>query len=293
MKKSTRRTMMMSSLAMLIVAVLALGTATYAWFTTSNQGSVQNIQFNATSAGGIEFSTNGTTWKSDLDFDTDFNQTVKTFSPISAHSVLVNNSFALYDGYIPNSEDTNGYAEQAGNIVITGAASTNNYYELVFYVRNSADAPITVSLNNASITDTVTASSGDLIPTSTATRLGFILSNPVANGTAVEEIGTTAANSMIVQPENGYDTSYYGIYDVTTPAVLAPDSTYSHIAATGQTGVASSATTTYHASDVSFEIPAQSFVRVRLFVWLEGQDVDCDNSLGSGNVAINLFFEKN
>gem|GEM_PF-3325108 len=287
MKKSTRRTMMMSSLAMLIVAVLALGTATYAWFTTSNQGSIQGIQFNATSAGGIEFSVNGTEWKSDLNFSEFPNYEVKTFSPISAHSTLVNDTFALYDGYIPNAEQD---ATNAGKIVITGAASTSNYYELVFYVRNSADENITVSLTRSSVTDNGVTSNGTTIPTSTATRLGFILSNPVANGTDVSEVGTAAASSMIMQPDDGYDLEYHGIIGA---GVWEPDSPYNYIAAVGQDGVASAATATVHASDITFAIPAQSYLRVRLYVWLEGQDHDCDNSLGSGNVAIDLFFEKN
>ena len=287
MKKSTRRTMMMSSLAMLIVAVLALGTATYAWFTSSNQGSITNIEFSATSAGGIEFSTNGTTWKSDLDFVNDFGLSPKVFAPISAHTTLANDTFNLFGGYIPNEEQD---PTNAGNIVITGPASADNYYEMVFYVRNSADEDITVSLTNATISDTATTANGSTIHTSYATRLGMILSNPAENGTAVGDIGNQAASSYIMQPAEGFDAEYHGII---AAGVWAPDAVDTHIAATGQDGVAAQATNAVAPTDVSFSIPASSFLRVRLFVWLEGQDHDCDNSLGSGAVAINLFFEKN
>lgn len=281
MKKSTRRTMMMSSLAMLIVAVLALGTATYAWFTTSNTGSITNIQFQAQAAGGIEFSLNGVDgWKSNLQFS-DFGLDQAIFYPVSTDGSVSNSHYTMYLGTIPEGVDT----------ITTTVDDGTNYYLLPYYVRNASDEDITVTLTNS----TTVQDGNEAIHTTYATRVGFIVSGDAADyqaGQTAANISDASAPRLNKIYEAASVNPYFGI---TAEGTLAPDTANNrpHIAASGQAGVAGTATsTTSTATDINFQVPAHSIVKVYTYVWLEGQDIDCDNALGSGIVNINLFFEK-
>ena len=54
-------------------------------------------------------------------------------------------------------------------------------------------------------------------------------------------------------------------------------------------------TTTVHkdtTTNISFEIPANSYYRVTVYLWLEGQDVDCKNAISGSHMNIQLAFTK-
>ena len=70
MKKS-RKKMLLSSIAMLLVALVALGSATFAWYYTQNTVNANAAKFGATSATGLEIKHKvGGTWEQSIDFDT-------------------------------------------------------------------------------------------------------------------------------------------------------------------------------------------------------------------------------
>ena len=55
--KSTRKRLLVSSVAMLLVAMLALGTATYAWFTSNPLASASGLNMKATASKGLVIQT--------------------------------------------------------------------------------------------------------------------------------------------------------------------------------------------------------------------------------------------
>ena len=64
--KNSKSKVLMTSVIMLVVAVMALTTATYAWFISSTEAKVSQITMQSASAEGIRFSVNGTDWKNTL-----------------------------------------------------------------------------------------------------------------------------------------------------------------------------------------------------------------------------------
>ena len=57
MKHTTRKKMLLSSVAMLLVAMVALGSATFAWFTTNPNATASGLQMKATAAKGLVIKT--------------------------------------------------------------------------------------------------------------------------------------------------------------------------------------------------------------------------------------------
>ena len=62
MKAKSRRRLLISSVAMLLVAMLALGTATFAWFTTSANVQARDINVSTTKSSHLELSKSDLAW---------------------------------------------------------------------------------------------------------------------------------------------------------------------------------------------------------------------------------------
>ena len=70
MKTTSRKRLLISSVAMLLVAMLALGTATFAWFTTSTNPYADNFSAKTTKQSTLLLSDNTRTgWTSHLDYN--------------------------------------------------------------------------------------------------------------------------------------------------------------------------------------------------------------------------------
>ena len=68
MKAKSRRRLLLSSVAMLLVAMLALGTATFAWFTTSSSAQANNINVKTIKASELKLQSMETDWTDTLDY---------------------------------------------------------------------------------------------------------------------------------------------------------------------------------------------------------------------------------
>lgn len=289
--------MMMSSLAMLLVAVLALGTATYAWFTAASTGRIQNIQFQATSADGISLSTSGLpgTYRSTLEFADYYGEGAEpTLQPVSIANASGTNFVAFAGAF--NEDD---------NTITTTAVSSDvgNYLLMPVYVWNTGSADITVYMSEAS----VAPADGTNIRTDWATRIGIVsYTDAVAYDTLtsasnMDNIFTTYGNSFIYEPnaDNHLDMTITGAqaYSAVTSAQAAQATTGSnnHIIADGQPALGGTTTTVKTCSNTNTNmvtVPAGQVMKVLVYVWIEGQDIDCFNEIASGHVKIEIVFSK-
>lgn len=71
MKTSSRKRLLISSVAMLLVAMLALGTATFAWFTSSTVAKANGINVRTSKASKLEISKNDLAWGTLVDYEVD------------------------------------------------------------------------------------------------------------------------------------------------------------------------------------------------------------------------------
>lgn len=85
MKTTSRRRVLVSSVSMLLVATLALGTATFAWFTNNTSVAADGLQVKAGAATGLQITgDNGDEWGPKYTFNKDGKTTIATLQPVSA-----------------------------------------------------------------------------------------------------------------------------------------------------------------------------------------------------------------
>ena len=69
MKTTSRKRLLVSSVAMLLVAMLALGTATYAWFTSSTAVYADGITVRTTKASKLQISSSTSDWTNHVEYN--------------------------------------------------------------------------------------------------------------------------------------------------------------------------------------------------------------------------------
>lgn len=67
MKTTKRSKMLLSSIAMLLVALVALGSATFAWYSINRTVTAQEINVKASTPGGLEISLDNSNWATSVD----------------------------------------------------------------------------------------------------------------------------------------------------------------------------------------------------------------------------------
>jgi hypothetical protein len=320
--KKTRKNMLRSSAAMLLVSALALTTATYAWFTKGDSGSVGEFYLTAESANGIELSADAETWYSTLPWDqiTGVTDSSKVIPSTSDKITPVSTSASALD----NNGNLKLYAvsvDQTTNLVtinqVAAGISSNvaNCIKFNFYVKNEGNTDLNFELNLADSTAATTKST-TIDTTAKAVRVAFINQGSVVIGT-INDNGTTyidsvksvktssTANVKIWEPNpTKATTSTY----VTTKAIngeLVPANTETesgsvtkknvmlsdNVVTEGAVLVDQTTSKGTTGTTTLATLKANTITKMTVYVWLEGQDADCTNQAAAGSVTFNLKFK--
>ncbi len=275
--KKTLRSAMISTIAMLVVAVVSLTGVTYAWFTQGSTATVNGMNIEVSVAeGGIQIREDQggskTPWASTLNLNTG----LKNVNPVSSADGV--NFFTVTMDDTDSSKYT---VEGLGTTDKTNYVITKN-----LQLTNPGATDVTVVLNatNSTITSVENSSNNN---TSTeiykAARVALIVSAP-AEGEGDEGELTTETYTYIWTPHDG---QYVALVNTTTTA-----DDYS----TAKENVSESVSIT-SADKCEINLLANPgeaenrFVNVTLVVWLEGQDGDCSNPNAGGAFDIALQFE--
>ena len=257
MKANSRRRVLISSVAMLLVAIVALGTSTYAWFTNATTAKANGISVTANAAKGLQIRTEagddkwGTnqTWATPQNFD-------NTISPLS---VPYTEGSAMPKAY---------YASQAG---VDGAWSEENAAVATYeFVEKSFDAPTSyVNSDDYYLSYMVDARViGD------STGGSYELSAQIAyTGT-----GDDPLKDVIRIAVTDNEGVVYGVYG--DEAVNAITSTKPDIAAT-----ASAVKSSFTCGTVS-----STARTLYVYIWIEGQDAECIDEVMSATGSYNITF---
>lgn len=256
MKTTSRKRLLISSVAMLLVAMLALGTATFAWFTTSTNPYADNFSAKTTKQSTLLLSDSSRTgWTSHLDY----NEGNKTMYPASG------NGTSWVKGTASNS--LTGVIDQNTLQAVApspaqGVIPSDYLFAQELNLKNNGtadikDVSIDFYLNTSDNKDAAEYARVALVP---------------IDGTKV------TADDYVALGNN--------VYSTTTK-------TYNPIIKTdGTEGTQISTKTTFHV-DVTTgdEVMKPDEVRYyKLYVWFEGQDENCVDAL-SGQKIPGLKFD--
>lgn len=261
MKKSSRKRLLVSSVAMLLVAMLALGTATYAWFTTSTNPYADTFSATTTKRSTLLLSDSGRSdWTTHLAYN-------------------VNNKIMF-----PASGDGENWVMGTASNSLTGAIDNSTLKSVVPTNHSGGQISDYVYMNELNLKNNGTAAVKDVKITITLDA-----TDPVTNTTA-----SYARVALVPIDQNNVTASDYAPFSNAGTKVFAPNTrAYQPIiaeAGTKGTSITPDNTMVYSVTTGTETIDADAEKYYKLYVWFEGQDTDCVDAK-SGMKVPNLKFD--
>jgi len=258
MKANSRRRVLISSMAMLLVAIVALGTATYAWFTSSTTATANGINVQTIKSSELQISSINDDWGTKVNY----NVSKKTLLPAStangstwfAANAALKGSFA---------------ADTVTPAAISGTAAGSYYFVDQLNVRNNGsadvkDVKITFSVPNDYLRIALVPAVGKGANQATAYEEGQSFVNCVYDNAGTAYGAAASVKEETVQDEAGKDVTVKSFVTTT----ITPDNS-----GTVNIGVLE--------GKGEGETTGEA-VYYNLYVWFEGQDVDCiDTNAGA------------
>ncbi|HAS37831.1 MAG TPA: hypothetical protein DCS04_04355 [Ruminococcaceae bacterium] len=304
MKKTFKKRAFISAIAMLIVSAIVLTSATYAWFSMAKRVEVESMELNVTSPEGIQISANTSAFTTKLTVDNikgtdetaggkrfnaytgNMNNVPTTVKPSSSMFATYNSLPGWFDGSINDQKKMDIYAT---NEVGSGLVA----FDLFIKVKNAT----TVKFGSSS----VTCDGNDELPT--AMRIAL-----VKCGTVAENAGASDIQKLVPNQDNTKKVIYevdatnhtaeavsHGASGIMTTRGISTagtnvncDSTYPNIVVDKTAGI--SATVATNASAAKINVDA-GITRMRVYMWMEGNDVDCANDVAGSTINFNLVLE--
>lgn len=297
---------------MLLITGAALTTASYAWFSASTQAVLGDIDVNVTASNGIQISMDATNWKGTLTtedikgaaYDGHTNQIPTTLTPVSTIGSQSIGNFEMYDGII---DESGAMPLLTATLADPEKPTTEEGHYIAFdlFVKSAADRAI--ALNTGSkVVATNTAEPG-----APAKDAGLMYSARVAffnQGTDSTNMPSAAiaksegtADSQVIWEPNANEHTVYAKNSLGATGVMD----YYGVKAEGEgLDMSIASTDTEHFAQVTtvksnvgaiptdavFHVTA-GITKVRVYIWIEGQDIDCENNASTGTgikTAINL-----
>lgn len=288
---------------MLLLTIAALGTASYAWFSASTQATLGDIDVNVTASNGIQISMDATNWKGTLTtedikgeaYTGNKNQIPTTLTPVSTIGSQSIGKFEMFDGIL-DEEGTEPLLTLTAANEEKSTTEEGHYIAFDLFVKSAAERQITLDIGSG-VVATNTAN-----PSGTAVDAGLMYTARVAffnQGTdttnspaaAIAKASGTSATQTIWEPNANQHT----VYAENSLGASGVMTTYGAKTTGANLSISDvSADTTHFAlqnviqSNVG-EVPTNTIftvqpgiTKVRVYIWIEGQDIDCENNASTG-----------
>lgn len=302
MKNTLKKRTFISAIAMLVVSAIVLTSSTFAWFSMATRVEVETMELNITSPDGVQLSGNTNAFTTmltmaDLKGETTARWAAYTGNQNNFPELLAPSSSTLA---VANSlpKFFAGSIDDAGRLKATAVASDvgSGYVAFDIFVKVGADMPIYWNQT------TLTCADNADVPS--AMRIALINCGTVAAKAEADAIlvvqPTNIYNNRVVmyEPNSQNHTEASGYTDGETVPNLYIMSPFSGQVPTGKGGNITQNTSYTQASSstlASDVAPANAYFnakaginRIRVYLWMEGNDVDCENSVAGSTIAFNL-----
>lgn len=270
MKTTSRKRLLISSVAMLLVAMLALGTATFAWFTTDTTTQATGISVQTSKKSLLLVSSRTSDWMDNLNYNFGTDEAPNLLQPASS-----------YDGvnwYKAQADNGMSGAAKNGTKITgvgTAAAAENNVFCNMLNVKNTGAEPakgvkITATINETAVSTGKNYLRVALVPTKC-------------------EADTERGTATVASAEEFRDNIYGAAGDdAANPVEYVGKS----VADTQGAIKAAEAAVSTKSNSISVDVGTLNKNQAKyymLIVWFEGQDEDCQDA-NAGNVMPNIKF---
>lgn len=323
-KKRKKSKKIFIAILMILFTGVILTTSTYAWFTANKTVTVSEIDVNVTTSEGLQISTDAVNWKTVVSNDDITGATytgVTNQLPSTTNSIKPTSTIGEVDaatGFMKmfvgevTSNDAGNYILTATQSTETNSTTTGDFVVFDLYFQTNAAATVYLTSNST------VASVGTATGIQNASRVGFLVQGHATAGTDATAI-RALKNDGTVPPviwEPNYDVHTAAavkhasdVYSITTSQAGGSKLAYKGI----KNDIAAGANIALNSDDATYfgdvtpniystvtGIPAAQYERVfdlqagvtkvRIYMWVEGQDVDCEDNASGGSIAYNLQF---
>lgn len=250
----TKKRALISSVAMLLVAIIALGTATFAWFTSSTEAYADGVYVRTTKVSNLVLNSKlDASWRTHVEYNVGEAGARKKLTPVST----VNGN----DWYFANAKEGTSFAADTATRVDTQLAENKNFNDYYF-----ADQINIKNAGKADCKDVKITIDGDLgdygrIAVVPVTDKGLTTIAPL-------EEGKTAWKDYIIDKDG---VGYKAATGTTLRTLNDEDGTYTD---TDVEAVTPSTSKTIKVGTIKPE----EVKYFNVYVWFEGQDVQCTNA---------------
>ena len=317
-----------SSLLVLLLIAILLIASTYAWFTANTVVTISTLNVHVEAKGGLQISADGINWKTVLSnediapdaltttYAGNVNQIPEILEPVSTTGNVTDGKMDMFYGVVTAATAADADAKiKLGDFTLTTSketdtrGTTGKYIVFDAFLKVDSDKTLSLTENSdvkadpakgqdrglknaarvAFVPSTKVAADGD--PTST-------IQNLVPNGKACiwepnDDVHTaaavSAASSIYGQKTATTDENplpYYGVKDETKKPVPLNSKDEASFAV-----VTPSIQTTEGNKDTKevFGL-TKGITKVRIYMWIEGQDVDCENNASGSDITYDVQF---
>ncbi len=300
-------------------------TTSYAWFSSNRVVSIDSLDVHVQADGGLEVSTDAINWKqvvtvqdimdANQNYRNSVNQIPYQLNPVSSGGTINGGRLELFKGQATNTNSTDFIlvAERSEETESFGEDSEGDFIAFDLFFRTTSNKELYIS-SNSKVTYLGDTSKG----IENATRVAFLNEGNSGDSAGTAQ-GLNGANKAYIWEPN-YDThTAYGvqnaqnIYGITTSQIggslLPYDGVVREIPSSSQVLLQNANSTTYpelfRRVNVDISTPKNgstnqkvfdlepSITKVRVYMWLEGQDVDCEDNASYGDISFQLEFTTN
>lgn len=320
--KREKKTNLKSLLLVLLITLVMLVASTYAWFTSNQTVTVSQLEVNVQAKSGLQISVDAQNWKSVLStadlsqatvnatYATNVNQITGEMEPVSTAGTVTAGRLDMFYGVVEANETTGKFDLTATKE--TDVKGTNGrYIAFDIFLQVNADTPIFLTTNS-----TVVAV-GDSKGLENAARVAMLTQGNVPIGSApatAQALNAGTASDLFLWEPNCDTHTAAGVqnaasvYGLTTQETGAATLPYYGIKAAfdetaGVTIDTTNTATTYFdpvtpslstnkdmGSDQTFMTLTAGITKLRVYMWVEGEDVDCENNASGTDIGFNLQF---
>ena len=322
-KEKNRKRKILLALLLVVFTGLILTANTYAWFTSNHTITVDAIDVQVTTANGIQVSTDDTNWKTVIT-NTDLNNTLlnttlyptnvnqlpfkstnNLIAPVSTGGTVQSGKLKMYLGELGTDSNDNTVLTSTASVETKGASGNFVAFDLFFLVTQNS----VVKLGAGSSVTTSTGATNKGLKN--AARVAWINEGNASAGDVSSAQGlATGTTALIWEPNNNVHTdaaiadalstygmtitsstqvaNYYGVDAVISTGVplnpITPGTNFKQVTPTLKTQ--DGALTT----DQTWFTLTAGITKVRFYLWVEGQDVDCENNASGDAISFNMNF---
>ena len=314
-KKNQKKRAFFAAIAMLLLSAIVITTATFAWFSLGRSAMASDLDLKVTKQGeGIQISANAVSFTDELTFEDlngtstsgfqapeeDYNYFPAMIEPASS-SFALNSLPAFFTGGVDKATNTlESFATTSDDGVEvygkSGAATPAGskmagYYVFDVFVDYTGGESAQLKIGSSEITVKNDESDGTqaIAEAANAMRIGFVNCGTVTKGSTPAQ--ATSGSEAVIFATNEEARNTKPIASTGVSGAIAEDSYSVPQSAQGSINVASG-------YDCAVETGAEDQViniangvnRIRVYIWMEGQDANCTDELQSQLISANLVF---